>query len=161
MIRTSFSALALAAALVSPAHAQVTGPLLAGIEDLYVQVVVDDVLVEAGVYGAQIQTKVEAELKAAGINIVDGGFPTMIVRVRGLKIRAGGADLGYSLNLSLRVEDMFIPMRPAIGRNEISAVSYINASLVTSSITGAAEMVDTAMDPILENFLTHHRMANP
>ncbi len=84
----------------------------------------------------------------------------MILRARGLKIRAGGADFGYSINMSLRVEDMFIPMRPAIGRNEISAVSYVNASLVTSSIAGASDMVDTAMDPILSTFLDHYRMAN-
>ena len=160
MTRISFLALALVAALASPARAQITGPLLAGIEDLYVQIVVDDVLLEAGVSAAQIETKVEAALKAAGVNMVEGGFPTMIVRARGLKIRAGGADLGYSINMSLRVEDMFIPMRPAIGRNEISAVSYINASLVTSSMTGASEMVDTAMDPILSTFLGHYRLAN-
>lgn len=160
MSRFSFSAFALVATLVSPTHAQVSGPLLAGIEDLYVQVVVDDVLLEAGVSASPIKSKVESKLKAAGIYIVEGGFPTLIVRVRGLLIRAGGRDFGYSLNLSLRVEDMFIPMRPAIGKNEISAVSYINASLVTSSLTEVSEMVDSAMDPILSGFLNHHRMAN-
>ncbi len=161
MNRILIVAFALVAILVPPAHAQVTGPLLAGIEDLYVQIVVDDVLLEADVSVAQVRTKVEAALKDAGINIVEGGFPTMVVRVRGLKIRAGGGDLGYSISMSLRVEDMFIPMRPAIGRNEISAVSYVNASLVTSSITGASEMVDQAMDPILSTFLNHYGMANP
>lgn len=160
MTRISVVAFALVATLVPSAHAQVTGDLLAGIEELCVQIVVDDVLQEAGVSGAQIETRVEAELRAAGFNIVEGGFPTMIVRVRGLTIRAGGGDLGYSINLSLRIEDMFIPMRPAIGRNEISAVSYINASLVTSSMTGASEMVDTAMTPILSTFFEHYRRAN-
>ena len=155
------SAFALTAALAAPAHAQITGELLTGITEFSVQVVVDQTLADAGVPNAPIKAYVEEHLEGAGIGIVESGFPTVIVRLRGLKIRAGGADFGYSLNISLRVEDMFIPMRPALGRNEVSAVSYVNAMQATAGMDGVIDIVKSSMDPLMNTFLNHYRMANP
>ena len=155
------SAFALTAALAAPAHAQITGELLTGITEFSVQVVVDQTLADAGVPNAPIKAYVEEHLERAGIGVVESGFPTVIVRLRGLKIRAGGADFGYSLNISLRVEDMFIPMRPALGRNEVSAVSYVNAMQATAGMDGVIDIVKSSMDPLMNTFLNHYRMANP
>ena len=155
------SAFALTAALAAPAQAQITGELLTGITEFSIQVVVDQTLADAGVPNAPIKAYVEEHLERAGIGVVESGFPTVIVRLRGLKIRAGGADFGYSLNISLRVEDMFIPMRPALGRNEVSAVSYVNAMQATAGMDGVIDIVKSSMDPLMNTFLNHYRMANP
>lgn len=155
------TAFALSVLLTVPAHAQITGELLVGIEEFSVQVIVDQPLLEAGVPNAPIKAYVEEHLARANIGVVESGFPAVIVRLRGLKIRAGGKDFGYSLNISLRVEDMFIPMRPALGKNEVSAVSYVNAMQATAGMDGVIEIVKSAMDPLMNTFLDHYRVANP
>ena len=147
--------------LVAPVHAQITGELLAGIGEFSVQVIVDQPLIEAGVPNAPIKAYVEEHLERAGIGVVESGFPTIVVRLRGLKIRSNGVDFGYSLNISLRVEDMFIPMRPSLGKNEVSAVSYVNAMQATAGMDGVIDIVKSAMDPLMNTFLNHYRMANP